>query len=668
MQRLLRGSISTCADVSHKCSSSITEPCHRRRSYPSYDHRESILKAEVMDQGEGEENTTEPDQAPSRPQASGTSADDIRAIRIILSAVAKRFSIEIPKELVLSVNFDLLKLTSRSYNLDDVIKYQVGQLSIDNMLDPDNLHLLPYRLRQYIFRNPPTFTLNPPRPPREAAYSLVFYRLPMHLYETLREGLNRITIWPNCRRLVEMKEYGYDRDGYIYRLRDDETGDDINEYIFWTSQHQDEFPWKNQRFGKDWRLHLTGVEDEMSNISKLSLAFLQFRDEVGRNRTRSSLASDFIRGFWYEWTRNPNEATEHIHGMDIMLQYHARSFVTRITNYTKHNSWRRINGILNVPNDKRDLTITECRYSIGLKTTYNMDFPVFSVVTLSENWPYVNEDDLDKPKNWIEANIQPYGRSIGVAAFALRIYSFLKFWKDDWTQLLDDIDNALNSDLQNILSHERLREIMFDKPELRLSEFYFAVLQILRIAYDWIKGSMDDLRRLVDFMEDKYYSPDRGLWTFLSESPDKQELEIQMFKQNWGSVLSRQQDIGGVLLDRISKKQEEVKSLRDGLFSATSVNESTKSSQLNHYILVFTVVTIFYLPLSFVTALFALDMVKNQPNQVLAFTVTMALVAVSTYFLAGTLVWAVRKPERRDKFKQAYRNNLGLFRNGSGSV
>ncbi len=36
------------------------------------------------------------------------------------------------------------------------------------------------------------------------------------------------------------------------------------------------------------------------------------------------------------------------------------------------------------------------------------------------------------------------------------------------------------------------------------------------------------------------------------------------------------------------------------LFTATAVSEATKSKQLNHYIIVFTVVTIFYLPLSFV--------------------------------------------------------------------
>lgn len=35
------------------------------------------------------------------------------------------------------------------------------------------------------------------------------------------------------------------------------------------------------------------------------------------------------------------------------------------------------------------------------------------------------------------------------------------------------------------------------------------------------------------------------------------------------------------------------------MFNATSVNEATRSTSLNHYILVFTIVTIFYLPLSF---------------------------------------------------------------------
>ena len=36
------------------------------------------------------------------------------------------------------------------------------------------------------------------------------------------------------------------------------------------------------------------------------------------------------------------------------------------------------------------------------------------------------------------------------------------------------------------------------------------------------------------------------------------------------------------------------------MFNATSVNEAKKSTQLNHYIFVFTVITIIYLPLSFI--------------------------------------------------------------------
>ncbi|KAI2606607.1 hypothetical protein GGR54DRAFT_620502 [Hypoxylon sp. NC1633] len=619
-----------------------------------------------MDPGDGEENAGQPDQASSRPQAVETSAADIRAIRTILSAAAKKFSIEIPKELVLSVNFDSLKPTAKSYDGAATIRYQLGQLSANVPLKP----YVRFRLNSILLQRDdihrlPTFILGLLRPS----------------HEELPEGLIKTTTWLSRndagREYVKLKEYGYTQDGHLCHLPDPE--DDIftiNEYIFKTGGGQNKPAWKNQRFGKDWRLYFEGNQDEEHSKTQLSLALLQFQERKFKSilgyETRPAL--NFVQKYWGKWTSHPSQNVEHhFFGEEVVAQYHVRTLVTgllRMSTRTKSNTWRRIDGTLNVPNDKANLSIVECRYSIGLQTTYDMDLPIFSMVTLSDKKWYVYQDDLNKSECWREANIQPWNRSTGVAAFAVRIYSLLEYWKDDWINLLEEIDTALNTDLQNILSHERLREIMLDKPDLRLSEFYFAVLQILRIASDWIKESMKHLRRLVDNMEIKYYSPNRardGRPTFLSNSSEKQALEIQMFRQNWGSVLSRQQDIGRELLDRISKKQEEIQSLRDSLFSATSVSESTKSSQLNHYILVFTVVTIFYLPLSFVTALFALDIVKNQPNQFLSFTVTMALVAVSTYILAGTLAWAVRKPERRDKFKKAYNNIGSVFRRSDNS-
>jgi len=61
--------------------------------------------------------------------------------------------------------------------------------------------------------------------------------------------------------------------------------------------------------------------------------------------------------------------------------------------------------------------------------------------------------------------------------------------------------------LANILLPESRREIMVDGSNLRLSEFYPAVLQVLRIAADWIQESVDDLRWMVDDMQRLYFSP-----------------------------------------------------------------------------------------------------------------------------------------------------------------
>ncbi|KAJ4293976.1 hypothetical protein N0V88_005490, partial [Collariella sp. IMI 366227] len=92
------------------------------------------------------------------------------------------------------------------------------------------------------------------------------------------------------------------------------------------------------------------------------------------------------------------------------------------------------------------------------------------------------------------------------------------------------------------------------------------------------------------------------------------------------------------------------------LFTATAVSEATKAKQLNHYIFVFTVVTIFYLPLTFVTALYALDLFSwDSPNQKTSFVVTLLLVAGTTYGFAGFLIWSVREPKRRKLLKKAKR-------------
>ena len=94
---------------------------------------------------------------------------------------------------------------------------------------------------------------------------------------------------------------------------------------------------------------------------------------------------------------------------------------------------------------------------------------------------------------------------------------------------------------------------MIDSSDLKLSGLYFAAIQILRIAAEWIQESMDELQSTVEDMERLYLSS------------DLQDATIESFKQNWDSVISRQQRVGVALLARVTRYQVEVESLRDGV-------------------------------------------------------------------------------------------------------
>ncbi|KAG7286688.1 hypothetical protein NEMBOFW57_008999 [Staphylotrichum longicolle] len=192
-------------------------------------------------------------------------------------------------------------------------------------------------------------------------------------------------------------------------------------------------------------------------------------------------------------------------------------------------------------NLQETMHIEEQRFSIGLKTTYKMDLPIFTIL------------------------------------------------------MIDDVGLGL-----------------------ALSEFYFAAIQLLRIAPEWVQEALDNLEDLVFVIVQKAALPG---------SPEADEAATEAVIQSWESVLVHQRHLAKPLLSRITRKQAELNSLKNGLFNATSVNEATKPTRLNHYILVFTVVTIFYLPLSFVAAPFALGMFSwDDPGQKWSFVATVPAV------------------------------------------
>ncbi|KAK4032372.1 hypothetical protein C8A01DRAFT_20545 [Parachaetomium inaequale] len=257
------------------------------------------------------------------------------------------------------------------------------------------------------------------------------------------------------------------------------------------------------------------------------------------------------------------------------------------------------------------LSVSEGRIAVAVRTTCDLDLPVFSLVSLADNggqdYRLINAKGLGKlgsADEWREAGIRPAIRSTGISAFAFRIRALWSVWAEGWKETLDCFDKQLEVQVTDILTRRTRLQLMYDDSNLAVSELYFFISQLLRFASVWIRESVDDLHDFVLQLQDQHFSPAEKTHSphasFLPDSPEAQRAAIEVFRQNWQSVMSHQQKLADDLLDRIAKKQEEVSSLREGIFTATAVSEATKSKQLNHYILVFTVVTIFYLPLSFV--------------------------------------------------------------------
>ncbi|KAK3358108.1 hypothetical protein B0T25DRAFT_176863 [Lasiosphaeria hispida] len=595
----------------------------------------------------------------SRRDFDSSAAGDLAAIRALLLAIARHNLIEIPKE---------ANSLATSRSISDV--------------DPKESSYEEAKIINYRTRQPGT-------------------AITLQSRDDLGPGVSSGLLWVDTLRYdrhVDYGEFGYDENGYICSLghRDavpmqdtPQPGNEsyvppphreIKEHIFKKADDQTLSPlWAGQHFGKEWNIGLHGVGNE--EISSLVISQLCCRaDETAPSTKhgnqffspRLRLVTYFLSQFEGKWGLNRHSwgssddkgssedstwgggsmALTRSRRDDVLFQYHMRVFTTQPG--VSRTCPGRVSGNLTVPSDvRRNLDIHEIRYSVGLKTTWEFDLPVFTLVTMTNSFTGLEDlGELCDTNIWKAVNICPSIRATGVAAFAFRIRSLLPGWADQWSRLLDQIDRVLSADLANILSPESRREIMVDGSDLRLSEFYPAVLQILRIAADWIQESMDDLRWMVDDMQRLYFSPNTHADSYATFLPSElkakgQDAATAIFKQNWDSVKSHQQRLGKALLTRIARKQEEVESLKDGMFNATSVNEAKKSTELNHYILVFTVVTIIYLPLSFISTLFTLGLFSWEDSRQVKsfqFATTITLVATGTYAFSGFLIWFTRRP------------------------
>ncbi|KAL4875682.1 hypothetical protein BJY04DRAFT_223798 [Aspergillus karnatakaensis] len=218
------------------------------------------------------------------------------------------------------------------------------------------------------------------------------------------------------------------------------------------------------------------------------------------------------------------------------------------------------------------------------------------------------------------------------------------------------------------MTRENRRRLMFDDNNFSKSDQYFAALQTMHICTDWIKGSLRDFRVLCE--------DTKGQISRVPGITDGDE-DMKSFKELCDDVLANSERDFQPLLDRIERKVEEVKGLRDGvrfpqhpdtpylapryiygplrdlltliLILAVQCNlrqGSFKGTNQNRYILVFTVATVFYLPMGFVTSFFGMHLFDPNDDPSASrrpFIITFVVIAVATYVIAASALFVIRE-------------------------
>ncbi|KAI9168065.1 hypothetical protein HJFPF1_04209 [Paramyrothecium foliicola] len=202
---------------------------------------------------------------------------------------------------------------------------------------------------------------------------------------------------------------------------------------------------------------------------------------------------------------------------------------------------------------------------------------------------------------WKRYGLFPAGIHTGMAVFQLQICAFIESWEADWNDTIDHMDAMVSVKLHTLRDVRRLKTIILDSKADK-SVLYFQVLQILRLFSDSIRTAL----RNVEALSQNVRKPASKDYWFEETYPHTKDTH-RILEHNWGIVKRRQKEASDKLLTRLERTINEVKSLRDGLFSAQSVVEAQKTRILSKYLLVFTIVTIFFLPPTFVATLFGVD-------------------------------------------------------------
>ncbi|KAK3296687.1 uncharacterized protein B0H64DRAFT_390089 [Chaetomium fimeti] len=335
---------------------------------------------------------------------------------------------------------------------------------------------------------------------------------------------------------------------------------------------------------------------------------------------------------------------------EISYQHTIRCFsnvtVTDQSDFTPYVRCHRESGEFPALPGAPTTSFTERRMSVLCRWSEFNDELSFTIVLLGDFQSVKQEaqGSNDLFTDWKDRHFTAQGKNAGYHMLQSAVHRTLISWEKEWSQCLDVLGDTVNTNLHDILSDETSNRLMFDTSYAR-SRVYFKTLEMLRIFGDTIRETGRDLQEMDPerLLQGSFLRAGWDARYFLRDDP---ATDKALWK-NWRILSEFQKGAEERLMRRITEKTEEIKSLRDGLFNATSLREAARSTTMNRYVIVFTVVTVLYLPPSLTSSLFGTPLFdgEDQAETVGRFRTSTIIVCVITYVIAFLLLWLADKWE-----------------------
>ncbi|KAH8819458.1 hypothetical protein F5884DRAFT_660991 [Xylogone sp. PMI_703] len=228
----------------------------------------------------------------------------------------------------------------------------------------------------------------------------------------------------------------------------------------------------------------------------------------------------------------------------------------------------------------------------------------------------------------------------GPEAFMYTLLAEFKDAQKRYEEIYQRISKLITPGSDFMFDSKLRDKLLFEDSSFTYSRRYFWAYQALGIMNQGIKAMVDAYR--TSFTDDVWEGQNKSLWPMIDPNSPRStyfKKRMRILKEEF------EKEIRG--LERVQEendeRRKEIRTLRDQLFSGTSVLESRKSVEMSqitvqqgHNIKLLTLVSIFFLPLTFVTSVFGMT---NMPpdDSFLNFAIVMTTVCVPFFLLIGSL-------------------------------